>query len=102
MIGIDGTERKEHYGPGKQPWDTIKELGWGPEFAAGNVLKYLRRDKDKEHSLESARWYYNQLTNLSDYKITFANAKALDVRNHLYDYLSNDELELLGWKSLNA
>lgn len=54
-LGADGTIRKAHYGDGKQPWDTIKELSLAPEFAAGNVIKNLRRSKDPEHSLQSAR-----------------------------------------------
>jgi hypothetical protein len=57
----DGSLRKTRYGVGRQPWDDIVDLGWGPAFAAGNVLKNLRRDKEPEHSLESARWYYGQL-----------------------------------------
>lgn len=59
--GQDGTKRKAHYGAGVQPWDTIVEMGLGPAFAAGSILKYVRRTKDAEHSLESARWYLNQL-----------------------------------------
>jgi len=59
--GIDNTPRKAHYGDGEQPWDVIVRLGWGPAFAAGNVLKYLRRSKHPEHSLESAAWYYARL-----------------------------------------
>jgi hypothetical protein len=57
--------RKVHYGAGKQPIDTIKELGWGAQFMAGNVLKYLRRDKDLEHSLQSARVYFGWLRELA-------------------------------------
>lgn len=65
--GTDGTKRKDHYGSGKQPWDTIKEMGWAAPFAAANVLKYLRRSKDPEHSLESARWYYARLDDMSSH-----------------------------------
>lgn len=65
--GADGSVRKAHYGDGEQPWDTIVRLGWGPAFAAANVLKYLRRTKDPEHSLESARWYYRQLVDRTDW-----------------------------------
>lgn len=64
-IGQDGTPHKTRYGSGKQPWDIMKELGWAPHFAAGNVLKYLRRDKDREHSIESARWYYARLSEIA-------------------------------------
>jgi hypothetical protein len=56
-----GDRRKAHYGDGIQPWDHILAAGWGPAFAASNVLKYLRRTKNPEHSLESAKWYYEQL-----------------------------------------
>jgi len=59
--GQDGTVRKAHYGDGRQPWDDMVDLNIAAEFAAGSILKYLRRDKDREHSLESAKWYYNQL-----------------------------------------
>lgn len=59
--GEDGTPRKAHYGSGRQPWDDMVDLGWGPDFAAGSILKYLRRAKDPDHSLESAKWYYAQL-----------------------------------------
>ena len=41
---VDKAERKSHYGDGKQPWDTLcEETPWAVAFAAGNVLKYLRR-----------------------------------------------------------
>lgn len=53
--------RKAHYGDGVQPWDVILANGWGPAFAASNVIKYLRRTKNPEHSLESACWYYDRL-----------------------------------------
>lgn len=60
-----GDGRKTHYGSGRQPWDDIVEAGWGPPFAASNVLKYLRRTKDLEHSLESARWYWQRLNEMT-------------------------------------
>jgi|SRR5882762_5594637 len=60
----DGTTRKVHYGEGEQPWDTALRLGWAHHFAATNVLKYLRRAKDEEHSLESAKIYYEWLYEL--------------------------------------
>lgn len=59
--GQDGSIRKAHYGPGEQPWDTALRLGWGPQAAAFCILRYLRRDKAREHSLESARWYWARL-----------------------------------------
>ncbi len=63
---VDNAERQSHYGAGRQPWDNIVEVGWGPAFAAGNVLKYLCRDKEPEHSLASARWYWRQLIDRSE------------------------------------
>lgn len=57
----EGAVRRGHYGPGRQPWDVIVEAGWGAEFAASNVLKYLRRTKEPEHSRISAAWYWRQL-----------------------------------------
>lgn len=62
--GEDGTVRKAHYGDGRQPWDDIRDAGWAPAFAAGCVLRYLRRAKDREHSIESARWYWERLNAL--------------------------------------
>lgn len=59
--GRGGESRKAHYGDGEQPWDVIVASGWGPAFAAGCVVRYLRRDKAREHSRESARWYYARL-----------------------------------------
>lgn len=60
----DGTSRKSYYGEGHQPWDSMLENGWAPQFAAGSILKYLRRSKQPEHSLESARWYFKELCKL--------------------------------------
>lgn len=59
--GAWGEARKAYYEAGEQPWDVIVASGWGPAFAAGCVLRYLRREKAREHSLESARWYYARL-----------------------------------------
>ena len=61
FLAQDQTVRKSWYGDGEQPYDTAVRLGWGPAFAATNVLKYIRRTKAPEHSLESARWYYARL-----------------------------------------
>ena len=60
----DETTRQGYYGPdGEQPWDVIKRLGFAAEFAAGNVLKYMKRTKpgQEAHSLASARWYHDRL-----------------------------------------
>lgn len=56
-----GDGRKTHYGDGKQPWDTIRENGWEIHWLAGNIVKYLRRTKDPEHSYESAQIYWKRL-----------------------------------------
>ncbi len=56
-----GDGRKVHYGAGKQPIDTWIELGWAPYAYAANVVKYLRRTKEPEHSLESAQVCYRML-----------------------------------------
>lgn len=42
-------------------WDHIVALGWGPVFAAGNVLTCLRTPQDPVQSLAMARWYYAKL-----------------------------------------
>lgn len=41
-------------------------IGWAPEFAAGCVLRYLRRTKDARHSLESALWYWARLEEMAE------------------------------------
>lgn len=63
LTASDGTVRKQHYGSGRQPWDDIVAAGWGPHFAAGNVLKYIRRASAKNGAddVKKARWYYEQL-----------------------------------------
>jgi hypothetical protein len=87
--GVDGTIRKAHYGEGKQPWDFIVEAGWAPEFAAGCVLRYLRRTKDPTHSLESARWYFARLGELAE------RGHAKYVLGQLRSMLIAEELERL-------
>lgn len=92
ITGIDGTVRKAHYGEGKQPWDTIKELGWGPGFAAGNVLKYVRRHaaKNGEDDLDKARWYFAELQKLQKY-----SERAQVAYDDLCDELTRDEFTLV-------
>lgn len=91
-----GDGRKAHYGDGKQPWDTIKEIGWGPAFAASNVIKYLRRSKDPEHSLESARVYYGWLLDgAGEEKLLSADAGWSTTAIKLASILTDDELKLL-------
>ena len=60
-----GVVRQDHYGAGRQPWDDVLDEGWAPEACAHAILKYLRRTKAPEHSLESARWFYDRLYELS-------------------------------------
>lgn len=62
----DGTVRKAHYGTGRQPWDDMVDAGWAPHFAAGCVLKYVRRAaaKNGEDDLKKARWYHARLRDM--------------------------------------
>ncbi len=90
FVAPDGSVRQQHYGVGEQPWDVILREGWGPAFAAGNVLKYLRRDKAPEHSLSSARWYWRQIVERS------GSEKLMDepwsaVLERLLDLMTSDE-----------
>lgn len=85
----DGTVRKVHYGEGKQPWDVMVEIGLAPAFAAGSVLKYLRRTKDPEDSLKKARWYYRELHSL------WRDPSYDVVLGKLLDALTEAELEIL-------
>lgn len=91
FTAADGTVRKTHYGDGEQPWDAIVRLGWGAEFAAGNVLKYVRRHAQKNGAddLEKARWYLTELR-----KMTNRIGPAL-VLSSLARELTVAELELL-------
>lgn len=58
--------RQAYYGPTLQPWDLIKANGMGPDFAAGNVIKYVGRYRSKDglKDLEKARWYLDRLIEL--------------------------------------
>lgn len=69
------SSRKNWYGDGRQPWDDIVDQGWAADFCAANILKYLRRSKDPEHSLESAKWYYARLVEMSRGQLLPADAK---------------------------
>jgi hypothetical protein len=63
-FGPDGRLlRQRYYGDGrKQPLDHIHEAGWGPAFAASNVLKYLDRQKGQSDlDRDKARWYLADL-----------------------------------------
>jgi hypothetical protein len=101
-----GVVRQDRYGPSRQPWDDAVDEGWAPEAAALNILKYLRRDKEPAHSLESARWYYARLRELSRGELFPAGAsddvrrdlrvRAGNVRQRLYELLTDAERDLLG------
>jgi hypothetical protein len=94
--GSDASVRKKHYGDGKQPWDIIVEAGWGPAFAAANVLKYIRRTKNPEHSFESACWYYRQLVVRGNKDIDTAPQYGrpwLAACEALYHLLTTEELD---------
>ena len=90
FLAKDGTVRQSYYGLGVQPFDTIVGAGWGPAFSAGNVLKYLRRDKDIDHSRESARWYWQQLIKYSEHSTEWLKTLRL-----LCVLLTENEKELL-------
>ena len=92
--GEDGTIRKAHYGAGRQPWDDIIDFGWGPAFAAGNALKYVRRHaaKNGADDLATGRWYYGELYKRAAGEINGPWTEALGI---LEDALENAELRLL-------
>lgn len=93
----DGTIRQVYYGEGKQPWDIICELGWGPEFAAGNVLKYVRRHSKKggDDDLKKAQWYLQRLLEMA----FNSDKQAISISAQLVQELSKDEyLQVLTWK----
>lgn len=91
------------YGHGRQPLDDIINIndiinmGWAPIFSAANVLKYLRGNKHREHSLESARFYYKLLTQLVDEEDSGSDAwRAIwIVKTDLDNLLNGVERDLL-------
>lgn len=87
---VDVSVRQPHYGDGRQPWDDVVEAGWGPAFAAANVLKYLRRDKVPEYSLESARWYWRQVVDRSNAEPSWV-APWTEAKAQLLHLLTADE-----------
>ena len=92
----DCEPRKAHYGNGEQPWDVILASGWGPAFAAANVVKYLRRTKNPEHSLESARWYYARLyENAAEETMESSSTPWSSAIARLELILSTDEIALV-------
>lgn len=101
----DGTQRLDHYGAGRQPFDEIVDAHWGPEFCAGNALKYVRRDSDakgtgRERDLKHARWYYARLAEMATgrfaahYDIDHAAAVAVRLDTMLTEA---ERVALAGW-----
>lgn len=86
--GADG--RKAHYGEGKQPWDTCKELGWAAQGAAFSILRYLRRTKTPERDLREAKVYHKWLFELAE-----ENSSSKVVLEQLHKELSQAEFERL-------
>lgn len=98
LPGADGTTRKAHYGYGKQPWDDAVDDGAGPGGAYLMVLKYLRRDKRAEHSVESARWYYSQMIMRSAAEMSRpleVNAQWSDMLHKLEEKLTQEERKII-------
>lgn len=121
---VDDSARKAWYGSGRQPFDIIvEETPWAVGFCAANVLKYLRRpskqsisdewlstwiahetrerarshaiDVTKEHSIESARWYYRRLIAWDSYPGHALRSEALSAIALLHRLLTIEELKLL-------
>lgn len=89
-----GDGRKAHYGAGRQPLDDILGSGWGSAFCAGNVLKYLRRDKDVAESRTKAKWYWDFMHVKENDE--FIGSNSWTVRIHeLKKLLTNEELDTL-------
>ncbi len=95
FVAPDGTTRPPHYGDGVQPWDTIVRLNWAPHFAAGNVIKYLRRTKDVEDSRRKAIWYYRELAKMAVLNSNPDWSNSSLVLCTLLHELTHEELEIL-------
>lgn len=101
----DGTTRPDYYGTGRQPWDDAVDFGWAVHFAAANILKYLRRSKNQEHSESSARWYWSRLKELAngckgneplpDFLAMLYKPQAVEAFRQLRVVLSERELSIL-------
>jgi hypothetical protein len=94
-LGADGSIRKSHYGSGRQPWDNMLELGWAPHFAAGCIIRYLRRNKDLQHSHESAKWYWKRLHEMAVDPAYHRQARAAASLDELRRILKPCELMVL-------
>jgi len=83
---VDGVARKVHYGTGKQPWDTMVSNGWAAIFAAGCVIKYLRRTKTPEEDRTKAIWYMQRLLEMKE-----DDEGVLNVYVNLFQELTDSE-----------
>lgn len=101
IVAADGTVRKAHYGTGRQPWDDIVDLGWGAQFAAGNVLKYVRRAtmKNGDDDIVKAKWYFTRLQEMAEVTAIVpsgsAAIKARKILIRLLHELTESEADLL-------
>lgn len=79
-----GQERMAYYGDdGQQPWDIMIKLGWAADFAAGSILKYLRRSKgDPQGDLDKARIYLTWLNELAEHR-SYARGNLENLRRTL-------------------
>ena len=67
----DNVNQPHHYTQGKvEPITIIEDMGDGPSFCRGNVIKYVARYKFKNglEDLKKARWYLNRLIDLETAK----------------------------------
>jgi hypothetical protein len=98
FVAPDGTTRASHYGPPGtvQPWDTVVKMGWGPQFAAANVIKYMRRSKEPEDARKKAIWYWRELCRMAVFRDDDSDyVEASLVLVKLMYELTNDELAIL-------
>lgn len=93
-VADDGTVRKRHYGDGEQPWDVMIRTHLAGGFAAGSVLKYVRRTKEPDEDRKKAVWYWRELNKLA-HAPDVINATARAARRTLLSILTAEELSLL-------
>ena len=59
-------DKPKHYNQGNiQTIDIIEDMGDGPSFCRGNIIKYVSRYQYKNgvEDLKKARWYLDRLIN---------------------------------------
>lgn len=95
MVGrIDQSGRQDYFGEGRQPWDEIVDVGFGPQFAAGSILKYIRRTKgEREKDIAKAAWYWARLIELSEDRVNETAAR--DALQWLNARLTLAEVEVI-------